>query len=168
MASRLDTARLILEPFDTMDAASYAELVSERGPGGRGFGTTVDQARHNIARLAREAQDTGIGLMAVRRRAERDPIGYCGLIAGRASVAEPEIAYELFRRVHGRGYATEAVVAVIGAAAATGRRRLWSTVDPGNAPSLRVLEKAGFHRHHTQPDRTAGEIVYLVRDLRGE
>ena len=51
MASRLDTARLILEPFDTMDAESYAELVSERGPGGRGFGTTVDQARHNIAQI---------------------------------------------------------------------------------------------------------------------
>ena len=53
---------------------------------------------------------------------------------------EPEIAYELFRRVHGHGYATEAGRAVAGAAAATGRKRLWSTVGSWNAPSLRVLE----------------------------
>jgi hypothetical protein len=36
--------RLILQPFETMDAESYAELIAERGPGARGFGTTGDEA----------------------------------------------------------------------------------------------------------------------------
>ena len=91
-------------------------------------------------------------------------IGYCALIVGRCSLDEPEIAYELLRRFQGFGYATEAAQALVAAAAATGRRRLWSTVGAWNAPSLRVLEKIGFRRDHTiTGDR--GEIVYLVRDL---
>lgn len=79
---------------------------------------------------------------------------------------EPEIAYELFRRVHGRGYATEAARAVVGAAVATGRKRLWSTVGSWNAPSLRVLEKLGFHRDHVDPDHDGrGEVIWLTRTL---
>ena len=91
---------------------------------------------------------------------------HCGLVVGRASVDEPEIAYELFRRVHGYGYATEAARVVVGAAVATGRKRLWSTVGTWNAPSLRVLEKLGFHRDHVDPDHDGrGEVIWLTRAL---
>ncbi len=48
--------------------------------------------------------------------------------------------------------------------AATGRHRLWSTVRPANAASLRVLEKIGFRRDHVTTD-DRGDVVYLVRDL---
>ena len=104
------------------------------------------------AQLAAPAM-TGIGLLAIVRRDVGDFIGYCGLTVGRASVDEPEIACELFRRVHGYGYATEAVSAVLDAAIATGRKRLWATVRSWNAPSFRVLEKVG------------GELVWLTRSL---
>ncbi len=165
MASRLETARLLLQPFDPMDAERYAELIGERGPGARGFGTTTEGARQNIARMAQEAQDNGIGFLAIRRRMEGDLIGYCGLFVGRASLDEPEIAYELFRRAHGRGYATEAAVALIAEAAETGRHRLWSTVGIWNYPSFRVLQKAGFRRDHVETDSNGADVVYLVRDL---
>ena len=89
-------------------------------------------------------------------------IGYCGLLVGRASFDEPEIAYEL-PGGRGLGYATEAARAVLDAAFATGRRRVWSTVRAWNAPSFRVLEKIGFHRDHTVID-DQGELVYLVND----
>jgi RimJ/RimL family protein N-acetyltransferase len=102
--------------------------------------------------------------LPVRRRAEGDFIGYCGLIVGRSTVEEPEIAYELFQRAHGRGYATEAAGAVLDAAVATGRKRLWSTVRTWNTPSLRVLEKLGFERHHVSAD-DRGELVWLTRSL---
>jgi RimJ/RimL family protein N-acetyltransferase len=53
-----------------------------------------------------------------------------------------------------------------GAAAATGRKRLWSTVGSWNAPSLRVLDKLGFHRDHVDPgDGSRGEVVWLTRAL---
>lgn len=102
--------------------------------------------------------------MVVNRRDVGDFIGYCGLTVGRASVEEPEIAYELFRRVHGQDYATEAAAAVIDAAIATGRQRLWATVRSWNAPSFRVLEKLGFERDHVSTD-DRGELVWLTRSL---
>ena len=82
--------------------------------------------------------------MAVQRRVEGDFIGYCGLVDRDASPDEPEIAYELFRAVHGHGYATEAALAVRDAAAATGRSRLWVGVRVWNTASFRVLTKLGF------------------------
>jgi len=83
---------------------------------------------------------------------------------GRGSLAEPEIAYELVRRVHGHGYATEAAAAVVEAAAATGRQRLWSTVRGWNAASLPVLAKLGFEPDHVSAD-DRGELVWLTRSL---
>ncbi|HEY6470822.1 MAG TPA: GNAT family N-acetyltransferase [Candidatus Dormibacteraeota bacterium] len=96
---------------------------------------------------------------------EGDLIGYCGLIVGRSSIDEPEIAYELFQRTHGRGYATEAARAVLGAAIATGRTRLWSTVGSSNTPSLRVLENLGFKRDHVTTNDDGDAVVWLTRML---
>jgi RimJ/RimL family protein N-acetyltransferase len=57
----------------------------------------------------RTNQPSSIGLLAVERKAAGDVIGYCGLIdSGRASDDEPELAFELLRRVWRQGYATEA------------------------------------------------------------
>ena len=96
----------------------------------------------------------------LRIRADGAALGYCALIVGRASPAEPEIAYELLPGAHGQGYATEAAGAQVEAAFATGRGRLWSTVRSWNAPSLRVLDKLGFHHHHTTTDDD-GELRWL-------
>jgi len=159
----------VLRPFRALDADFYAdfyaELIAERGPRGRWFGATVDGARRIIWRNAEAGKRSGLGLLAIRRRKEGDLIGYCGLIAGTAGIDQPEIAYEFLRRAHGHGYATEAAMAVIDAAAATGRHRLWSTVRIWNAPSFRVLQKTGFRRDHSETEEQGGDTVYLVRDL---
>ncbi len=165
MASELRTERLLLEPLRLSDAERYVELIAERGPDGRGHGTDVAQARLNIARMGQEAAGTGIGFLALRRPGEAEMIGYCGLLVGRASLQEPEIAYELLRREHGRGYATEAARALVEAARSTGRRRLWATVAGWNTASFRVLDKVGFHRHHTVFAPPQPDVVYLTRSL---
>lgn len=105
----------------------------------------------------------GIGLLSIQRRVEGDRIGHCGLIVGRGHFEEQEIAYELLPRVHSFGNATEAARAVVEAAFDTGRRRIWSTVRACNKPSLRVLEKIGFHPDHSVIDER-GELIYLVRN----
>jgi RimJ/RimL family protein N-acetyltransferase len=79
-------------------------------------------------------------------------------------VDEPEIAFELHRRVHNHGYATEAASAILRAAVETGRRRLWATVDSWNEPSLRVLDKLGFERDRVS-EETVGQVVWLRRAL---
>jgi RimJ/RimL family protein N-acetyltransferase len=104
--------------------------------------------------------------LPIVRRVEGDFIGYCGLTVGRASFEEPEIAYELARRAHGFGYATEAATAVVEAAAATGRKRLWATVRVWNAASFRVLDKLDFYdsgRVTEDPER--GDLVWMTCDL---
>ena len=162
MSMELETDRLTLRPWAEGDAEDYRALIAERDD----EAVSVETARERIAAQLASADRTGIALLTARRRVEGDFIGYCGLIVGRASVDEPEIAYELFRRVHGHGYATEAARAVVEAAVATGRKRLWSTVGSWNAPSLRVLEKLGFHRDHVDPDHDGrGELVWLTRAL---
>jgi RimJ/RimL family protein N-acetyltransferase len=133
-----------MRPFSVDDAPRHAEMISERGPGARHYGATVAAVEQTIVRLLREAAEHGFGLYVLERVDDAGFIGYCGLIVGRASISEPEIAYELLSRFHGRGYATEAASAVVEAARGTGRRRLVATVDPTNAASFRVLEKVGF------------------------
>ncbi|MEU1365779.1 GNAT family N-acetyltransferase [Streptomyces sp. NPDC005803] len=160
MSYHLETERLILRPWAESDAAELSELVAERGKDA----PTVEYTRTVIRKLLTETATTGFALLPVQRRDEGDFIGYCGLITGRSTVEEPEIAYELFRRAHGRGYATEAAGAVLDAAVATGRKRLWSTVATWNTPSLRVLEKLGFERDHVSTE-DSGEVVWLTLAL---
>jgi RimJ/RimL family protein N-acetyltransferase len=161
MSFQLQTERLILSPFVESDAEELRALHAERGAGTQ----TIEEIREIIAGGIASAAATGIALLPIRRRAEGDFIGYCGLTVGRASLDEPEIAYELFERVHGNGYATEAARAVLDAATATGRIRLWSTVRAWNTASFRVLDKLGFERDHVTTD-DRGDIVWLTRTLR--
>ncbi|MFI6679394.1 GNAT family N-acetyltransferase [Kribbella sp. NPDC050470] len=146
---RLETERLWLRRWEPADAEVYRGLWLERdsralrriGADGR---PTLDEMRGWLIENPRAAVE-GLGLLPIVRRREGDVIGYCGLTVGQASFEEPEIAYELAKRAHGFGYATEAAQAVLEAAVATGRKRLWATVREWNAPSFRVLEKLGFY-----------------------
>ncbi|MCV0403882.1 MAG: GNAT family N-acetyltransferase [Chloroflexi bacterium] len=160
LARAIETERLILRTRDERDAEWYRELVGERGV----ETLTLEESQERLEQFRQSTEESGIGALAIDRRADGDTIGYCALVVGRASLDEPELAYELLQRFHGHGYATEAARALVEAAAATGRRRLWSTVRAWNAPSLRVLDKLEFRRDHTVAD-DAGEIVYMVRDL---
>lgn len=159
MAVHLQTERLSMQPWAESDAAELCALVCERGSR-----TTVERCREAIASGLTKSAATGLAVLPIRRRDECDFIGYCGLIVGRSTAEEPEIAYEVLRRAHGRGYATEAARAVLDAAIATGRKRLWSTVRTWNTPSFRVLEKLGFERHHVSVDN-GSELAWLTRPL---
>jgi RimJ/RimL family protein N-acetyltransferase len=160
MSFVIETPRLSLRLRDPADAEWNLELLGERDGGTT---QTLAEVQQRIAAQNVQAHENGFGFLAISRRAEGDVIGYCGLLVGRASFDEPEIAYELLRRAHGHGYATEAARAVLDAAFATGRRRIWSTVGAWNGPSLRVLEKIGFRRDHVV-SADKDEIVYLVCD----
>jgi RimJ/RimL family protein N-acetyltransferase len=161
MAFQLKTERLDLNIWEESDSPWIRKLVGERGVDM----STLEATRSSIIEMRKKAVENGISLLTIRRRDEGDFIGYCGLIIGRSTLEEPEIAYELFRSAHGKGYATEAASAVLDAAIATGRHRLWSTVGAWNVASFRVLEKIGFKRHHSTWEDEKGEIVWNVRDL---
>ena len=173
MTAELSTDRLHLRPWRASDAEGHRQLWTERDhrsprqldAEGR---PTVDDLRHGMGEQATDAP-LDLRLYAVERLGEGDFIGYCGLIVGQADADEPEIAFELARRVHGNGYATEAARAVVAEAAAAGRHRLWATVRAWNAPSFRVLEKLGFHDSgRVDPDPARGDSLWMTIDLTAE
>jgi len=159
MRLRIETERLILTPEEPSDAEWLAELLNARGTS---TFTTAD-ALDRIAVMAKTIQTTGIGALVLRKWPDGEALGYTAIVVGRASLDEPELAFELLPRAHGHGYATEAARALLDAAFDTGRRRIWATVRSWNEPSLRVLEKLGFRRDHCTMDAD-GEVVWLVCD----
>jgi RimJ/RimL family protein N-acetyltransferase len=96
MTFHLSTKRLRLRPWAESDVDEYRALVTERGNGV----PSVAGIRERIATQLAATAQTGLALLPICRRLEGDFIGYCGLIVGRSSIDEPEIAYELFQRVH--------------------------------------------------------------------
>ena len=160
MDRRLTTERLLLRPLAEPDLEPYREMITERGEPR----PTEQDARSRVARQHRVFADHGFSLLAVELHATGEYVGYCGIVIGRSSADEPEIAYELLQRFHRHGYATEAARAVLDAITATGRTRLWSTVRSWNAASFRVLDKIGFARDHVTVDEK-GEVVWLTRPL---
>jgi RimJ/RimL family protein N-acetyltransferase len=163
LPTELVTARLVLDQWREADLPAYIAMVGERDARGPNRQLTDDELRNRLDNQRRAIAETGIGVLAVRLGGSF--IGYCGLVAGRMSLDEPEIAFELLRAHHGDGYATEAARAVVDAAAATGRRRLWATVRTWNGASLRVLDKLGFERTDRRMTDEFGEVVWLTRSL---
>ncbi|MES2253747.1 MAG: GNAT family N-acetyltransferase [Pseudomonadota bacterium] len=161
MAFAMQTARLALRPWQDSDVPAYRALIAERGEGE----PTLEIVRGKIRRQQVQAREAGIALLPAFRRDDGAFVGYCGLTVGRASREEPEIAFELLCRMHGQGLATEAARAVVDAAIATGRARLWATIGAWNAPSFRVVEKLGFQHDHSTSD-ARGEVVWMTRSLR--
>lgn len=157
LASSIETERLHLRVRDATSAAVHRALLVEQG---RPVGALAEVE----ARLAEQREAfaaAGIGFLAIHLRATGEEVGYCGLLVGRHTLVEPEIAYEVLRSAQGAGIATEAARALVGATWATGRERLWATTRPANRASLRVAAKAGFVEHHRTVD-DGGEVVHLL------
>jgi RimJ/RimL family protein N-acetyltransferase len=166
----LETERLLLRPWRVAEAPVLRELWTERDPRVPTHRRVDADGHPTVADLEdsiRTNQTWSIGLLAVERKAARDVIGYCGLVdSGKGSTGEPELAFELLRRVWGQGYATEASMAVLHWARSSGYERLWATVWEWNAASRRVLAKIGF----TETDRyevnaAHGTTLFTTRRL---
>ena len=89
-------------------------------------------------------RDKGFGLYAVELREGGEPIGMCGLIK-RDTLPDVDIGYAYLPEHFGKGYAVEAGAATVEHARRDfGLTRLLGIVSPGNAGSIRVLERLGF------------------------
>ncbi len=160
IAHDLVTDRLALSAWIETDTSWHADLVAERTGGAADRSADAELIR-GVVHAQREH---GVVPSVVRMRSSGAVIGYCGLVVGRSTLDEPELAYELFRHAHGRGYATEAARAVIAAARDAGYQRLWSTTREDNAPSRRILDKLGFTLVRTTHD-DRGPVLWHVLTL---
>ncbi|MEU4678417.1 GNAT family N-acetyltransferase [Micromonospora sp. NPDC023737] len=166
----LDTERLLLRPWRVAEAVVQRELWAERDPRVPSHRRIDADGHPTLAELEdsiRTNQLWSTGLLAVERKAAHDVIGYCGLVdSGRGSDGEPELAFELLRRVWCQGYATEAALAVLDWARSSGYERLWATVWDWNTASRRVLAKVGFtETERKEVDPVHGTTLFTTRRL---
>lgn len=166
----LSTARLLLRPLRGSDAAVLHELWTERDPRVPPHRQLDEEGRPTVADLEqslRSSRSPTVELLAVQLGATGEVIGYCGLVdSGRPVPGEPELAFELLRRHWGRGYATEAALAVIDRARAHGHERLWATVWDWNTASRGVLRKLGFlETGQREPGGARGTTIFTMREL---
>ena len=109
----------------------------------------------------------GYALWAVEERASGRFVGDCGLQPFEMRGPEVELGYELLPEVWGRGLASEAVAATLAAAfGPLELERVIAVVKPGNAASLRVLEKAGLRPAGARVAYDEQMLVYEI--ARGE
>jgi len=92
----------------------------------------------------RNFERRGYGMVAFVDRASGEIVG-CGGIVHPGQQEEPEVKYAFRRDQWGKGYASEAVIALVGYARGHwGVSRIIATAHPENSPSHRVLAKGGF------------------------
>lgn len=149
----IETGRLLLRPWKSDDAEECFKYASdpEIGPNaGWKVHTSVEDSKHIIDTVL-SAPET----YAVILKETSLPIGSVGIKRGKDSEAvtnskEAEIGCWIGKPYWNNGYATEAVMALIGRCFNNLRcNGIWYCYYAGNDRSKRVAEKTGFKYHHT-------------------
>lgn len=147
------TERLELRPWrdDAHDLDAYAAISSDPEVMrhiGDGSALTRERAATQLARFAAHWEDHGYGLRAAVLRDGGGVAGFAGVMrAGQPGVrpGDVEIGWRLARSHWGRGYATEAALAVRDHAFGELRlARLVAFVRPANTASIGVMRKLGM------------------------
>lgn len=135
------TGRLVLRPFRESDYDDLYEFLSQlRDDEFEGYpGITYENGREQLkARLGSDA------FYAVELKENSKVIGnvYCG----NRDFGAREVGYIINQRCRRKGYAREALRAVVDHAFRSGAHRVYAECDPRNEASWRLLESAGFRR----------------------
>lgn len=143
----LQTNRLALREMTPSDAPFIVELLTDpaflANIGDRGV-HDLDTAAAYIARWRDTYARDGFGLWMIELRDTGELIGQCGLIK-RDTLPGPDIGYALLPKYWSKGYAVEACTAVRDhAVQQLGLDDLLAIVSPGNAASVKVLERIGL------------------------
>ena len=167
----LETERLLLRGHTLADFPACAEMwgdeVVTRHIGGRA--STREEVWARLVRYPGHWALMGFGFWAVEEKGSGRFVGELGYADFRRDTQpdmgrDPEVGWALSPWAHGRGFATEAVKA----ATAWGDtqfqgRRTWCMIDPDNAASIAVAEKAGYRRFATGRYKD-GESLFFVRE----
>jgi RimJ/RimL family protein N-acetyltransferase len=164
----LESPRLILRGHRAGDLADSLALWSDPEVVRHIFGKP--QGREEVwARVLRYIGHwaaTGYGFWHVRERATDRFVGEVGIAEFQREIAvsfdgAPEAGWAFVPSAHGKGYATEAMTAVLAWSDAAHPRTV-CIISPGNAGSLRVAAKLGF-RELARTDYKTSEVIVFER-----
>ena len=149
----LRTDRLVLRPFAETDAEDIFVLHTDARVL-RYWDSPPWTDRSRIERFfatTQRMEEEGTGVRVAIDRAEDGVfLGWCTLTNWNPDFRIASLGYCLGEAAWGRGYATEAVRALLGwAYGALDLNRVQAEADTRNAASARVLEKIGFVREGT-------------------
>ena len=143
---RLETARLVLRRPRAEDADAiflrYSSDLDVTRYVGWPVHHTVDDTRGFLSYSDAEWERSPAGPYLAFSRANATLVGGTGLAF--ETPFRAATGYVLARDEWGRGYATEALAAMIGVARATAVRRLYALCHADHRASAHVLEKCGF------------------------
>lgn len=153
----LRSARLTLRPFTQGDAAPLFRVFSDEQVvrfWSVGAWTDIAQAEQMIAEAFAAYREGSLCRYAIALRDTDELIGICNLRGFFAQNRRCELGYALGSAHWGRGYAFEALEALLGHAfSALDMNRIEADIDPRNAASARLLEKLGFRQEGYMPER---------------
>ena len=167
MKSILETERLLLRQLTTDDAPFIIELVNSPGwltyIGDRHIKTVVQAEAYLLNGPLASYDANGFGLYLVELKADRTPIGLCGLLK-RDSLDHPDIGFAFLPAFTGKGYAVEIATATMAFAKDTLRLPVvMAIVLPTNYPSIKLLGKLGltFREPITSPGTDEELLLYV-------
>ncbi|WP_367140998.1 MULTISPECIES: GNAT family N-acetyltransferase [Streptomyces] len=145
--TEIETPRLILRRFRVQDAAPMAAYRNapeiaryQAWPSPLTPEAAVEQAR---VYSDQDPEQPGWFQYAIELKADRSLAGDLGVLL-HDNRLQADLGYTLTPALHGQGYATEAVRAVLGHLFHHGLHRVSAECDARNAPSARLLERVGF------------------------
>jgi ribosomal-protein-alanine N-acetyltransferase len=153
----------VLNAFVDGDAHKARELVDYDVPGDFPDAAAAEVLEIRRLQLAADPARAPWSVRAMVRRDDRVMVGFVNFHGppGVNDIEAPdaaELGWTVFAEHRGQGYATETGRRLMDwARAEHGVRRFISSTTPGNAPSLRVHEKLGFHPTGQVVD---GEIIF--------
>ncbi len=144
----LETARLDVRPLTHDDAEFILRLLNDpsflRNIGDKGVRTLDDARRYLDEGPIASYAAHGFGLWRVATKSDDVPVGMCGLLR-RPELDDVDVGYALLPEYGSKGYALEVAHAVLRhARERLGLARIVAVVKPGNARSIRLLERLGF------------------------
>jgi RimJ/RimL family protein N-acetyltransferase len=148
----IETNRLILRGHRLDDfsdcVAMWSDPIVTRFIGGKPFSEEETWAR--LLRYAGHWSLMGFGYWAIEEKDTHSFVGELGFADFKRDIEPsikgmPELGWALISRVHGKGYATEAVRAVVAwGEQHFGSARTVCIIRPENVASIRVAEKCGY------------------------
>jgi len=148
----IKTNRLHIRPVDINDKASmfnyrsdsetnkYLSLIPQ----------TVDDVAEFISNSSKEFDVSGTWFqLAIVEKVSTKMIGDIGIhfLASNNESKQVEIGYTLSKEYRGKGYATEALSAIIDYLFNTlNKHRITASIDPTNQSSIKLVERLGFRK----------------------
>ncbi|WP_392966028.1 GNAT family N-acetyltransferase [Streptomyces sp. LN245] len=165
----IDTERLTLQGVTPAAAADLHaggtggfEWI-EGGP----FGGTRDAAGMIVSAYEQGVHRPEWGMFVLVRREDGQAVGGMGFHGAPDEEGRAEVGYDLAENARGRGYATEALQALSEQALSRDDVKvLFAAIDRDNAPSQRVIARAGFTRVSEDLEQVAYELHGVDGSLR--